>query len=345
MKKFKRAAIFSGGGTRSMIYLGMFSALEELGLKPDVIIASCGGAFAATIINAFSDNFQRKEYLKSEEYYQFICNTVLTKQRKLSEIGLFSIKKILTKKSAPYIEDVINRYLVKMSQDLSQDFPALKNVRFSQETPTLIIGSEMLFGPKETNQNRNNRKLYQKVIFTDYETSMTIMPQKIIIDSENYKNGAITDLPIIRTDFTMLASTRISVSDMFYVKPVFLEGKYFAGGAIDLIPIELAKYLAEEVIIEQKQSYNKTEEAFVRTVLGYSGNERLKEIQNQSPDFLIDTTNIKKDLEGHYLKKYINWRKLEVGFSFPRSYDQFAKDMDIQWQYGFDQTMRSIKGN
>jgi predicted acylesterase/phospholipase RssA len=342
-QKFERAVLFSGGGTRLMIYLGMFSALEELGMEPDVLIASCGGAFAATVVNSFSDNLSRKQYLQSEEYYQFVSKTTLTNHRKLNKIGLFTLKKILNRENAPLIEDVFNRYLVEMHQDLSEDFPSVKNITCSQEIPTLIIGSEILFDPKEAGEKRNDRKLYLKTIFTDSETAKKIIPNQIIINSENLKNSAIENLPKIETQFSMLESTRISISDMFYVEPACFNGKYFAGGAVDLVPIELAKHLANEVIIEKKQSYSKAEEALVRSVLGYSGNERLQEIENFSPDFLIDTINIKEDLKGHYLKKTINWRKLEIDFSFPKSYPQFKKDMEKQWQYGFDQTIKSIR--
>jgi hypothetical protein len=342
-EKFKRAILFSGGGTRLMIYLGMFAALEELDMKPDILIASCGGAFAATVINAFPDTISRKEYLKSEEYFRFVSDTVLTKHKKLSRIGFLSLKKILDKRNAPFIEDVFNRYLVEMPQDLSKVFPSLKNAEFSQEIPTLIIGSEILFNPKEAGHKRSNRKLYRKIIFTNPKTAKKIDPEQIITTSENLENSAIEKLPLIKSDFSLLESTRISVSDMFYVEPVFLQGKYFAGGAIDLIPIELAKHLADEVITERKQSYNPVEEAFVRAVLGFSGNERLSEIEKFLVDFQIDTTSIKQDLEGHYLKKGINWGKFEVDLSFPKTYKQFAEDMEMQWQYGFDQTMKSIK--
>jgi len=342
-QKYERAILFSGGGTRLMIYLGMFSALEELGMKPDVLIASCGGAFAATVVNAFSDHLSRKQYLQSEEYYRFVLKTTLTKHRKLNKIGIFTLKKLFTKNNAPYIEDVFNRYLVEMNQDLSEDFPSLKNVKFSQEIPTLIIGSEILFTPEDVNQKRNGRKLYQKIIFTDSETAKKIIPNQTIISSENLKKSAVDNLPKTETTFSMLESTRISISDMFYVEPAFIQGKYFAGGAVDLIPIELAKYLANEVIIEKKQSYSKTEEAFVRAVLGYSGNKRLQEIENYSDYFKIDTTNIKQDLKGHYLKKGINWRKFKIDFSLPKSYPQFKQDMEKQWQYGFNQTMKSLR--
>ena len=58
--KFNNAFILSGGGTRLMIYLGMYAALEELQMKPDILIATCGGAFAAAVINTFPDNPSRK---------------------------------------------------------------------------------------------------------------------------------------------------------------------------------------------------------------------------------------------------------------------------------------------
>jgi len=341
--KFKRALIFSGGGTRMMIYLGMYAALEELDMKPNVLIATCGGAFAAAVINAFPDHLSRKNYLKSEEYFRFVTMTVLTQHKKLSKIGLFTLKKVLDKRNAPYIEDVFNRYLVEMYQDLSTNFPTLKNISFSKEIPTLIIGSEILFTPEETGQPRNNRKLYQKIIFTDTETADKIIPEQIIINSSNFKNSAITELSSVKTDVSLLESVRISVSDMFYVAPAFLQGKYFAGGAVDLIPVELARHLADVIITEKKQPYTLAEEALVRSVFGLSGNNRLSEAQSMNPDFQIDTLAIKEELKGHYLKKNINWSKFEIGFSFPQTYQQFKEDMEKQWQYGFDQTMKSMR--
>jgi hypothetical protein len=109
------------------------------------------------VINAFPDHLSRKEYMKSEEYYRFVTQTTLTRHKKLSEIGLFSLRKIFNKRKAPVIEDIFNRYIVEMPQDLSDCFPSLKNTEFSKEIPTLIIGSELLFEPKESGQNRNEK--------------------------------------------------------------------------------------------------------------------------------------------------------------------------------------------
>lgn len=343
-EKFKRGIIFSGGGTRLMIYLGIFAALEELDMKPDVLIASCGGSFAATIINAFPDHISRKEYLKSEEYYKFVSQTQLTRHKKLSEIGLFSLKKCFSQQKAPFIEDVFNRYLVEMPQDLSECFPSIKNVQFSKEIPTLIIGSELLFSPQESLQRRNGKKLFRKIIFTDADTIQRINQEHILVDFDSFRGSAVEASSKVITHFSLLESTRASISDMFYVQPVMLHHKYFMGGVIDLVPIELAKHLAQEVITEKKQPYTPIEEALIRSVFGFSANERLQETERIASNFQIDTTSIKQDLKGHYLEKNINWKKLEVGFSFPKSYDQFFNDMEMQWQYGFDQTLKCIKG-
>ena len=77
----------------------------------------------------------------------------------------------------------------------------------------------------------------------------------------------------------MQKAMRISVSDMFYVEPVLYQNQYYAGGAIDLAPIELALEIADEVILEKKNNYTNIEESLVRAVLGFSGNERLEEIK------------------------------------------------------------------
>ncbi|MCS4303358.1 patatin-like phospholipase family protein [Chryseobacterium sp. BIGb0232] len=342
-EKFKRSVIFSGGGTRLMIYLGIFAALDELGMKPDILIATCGGSFAATVINAFPDHFSRKEYMKSEEYYQFVSKTALTKHKKLSEIGVFSLKKCFDKRKAPFIEDVFNRYIVKMPQDLSECFPSLKGTRFSKEIPTLIIGSELLFSPQESQQTRNEKKLFRKVIFTDSETAKKINAEHISVTFNSFKNSAVEKDSKLITDASLLESTRASISDMFYVSPVLLKQSYFMGGVIDLIPIELAKHLSQEIITEKKQPYTSIEEALIRSVFGFNANERLLETNQIKVDYQIDTTSIKEVLKGHYPEKSINWKKLEIDFSLPKTYQQFVQDMEMQWQYGFDQTVKGIK--
>lgn len=340
-KPFHRAIIFSGGGTRFAIYCGMYAAMIDLNMKPDVIISSCGGSIAGTIIKRFPNNDDQKKYLQSEELYSFIKNTRLTKERKIHRIGRLVLKKVRNKNLAPYVEDIFNRYLVEMQEDISSQLPSLVSKR-DNDIKLIIIGSQLLFDKTTINDKRNNNKLYKKIIFTDIETASLIDTKQIEIESENYINSAVSSSITIKTDVPWHIAMRISLSDMFYVSPVFWHGDYYAGGAIDLIPIELAQHLADNVIMEHKKGYTKVEESLVRAVLGYSGNQRLKEVYQYVGFHRIDTSDIKKVLNGHYCKKKLNWLQFKIEMELPNSYQQFCEDMHLQWQYGYNKMRKTL---
>ena len=339
---YQRALVFSGGGTRFDIYCGMYAAWEDAGMKPGVLVAACGGAIAATIIQSFPTNAERKAYLMSEELYRFIRLQKLTEDSRLSRIGLLCLKKMRSKKAAPYMEDVFHTYLVDMPTDLSGGLPSLSD-GFNPEIPTVIIGSELLFTPEMAGSARGNRKLYRKILFTDEHTARHIHPEEIQIESQNYKESAVDSAIRIKTDMPLPVAMRISVSDMFYVQPVHYRNQYYAGGAIDLMPYELARSLAETIIVERKQVYSPVEEALVRAVLGFSGNARLQETEQMKPDYEIDTADAGSLLKGHYVMKSIHLLKGRIQMSLPESPQRFAEDMEYQWQYGYRKATDAIK--
>ena len=235
-----------------------------------------------------------------------------------------------------------HRYLVTMAQDLSNLLPSVSKVQFSSTLPTIIVGSKMLFTPDECRKRRGARKLYQKVLFTDTQTARHINLQDIQISSNNYLQSAVAKDILLKTEIPMLTAARISVSDMFYVAPVNIADNVFAGGAIDLLPIEVANALSQEVIREEKQPYSSTEEALVRAVLGFSGNERLAEVA-QYPARLIDTRDATMVLKGFYSEKYINWKRCAVGIHFPKNYAHYREQIEKQWNYGYQTTINAFK--
>lgn len=340
-KPFHRAIIFSGGGTRFAIYCGMYTAMIDLNMKPDVIISSCGGSIAGTIIKRFPNNDDQKKYLQSEELYSFIKNTRLTEERKINRIGRLVLEKVKNKDFAPYVEDVFHRYLVEMQEDISSQLPFLISNK-DNEIKLIVIGSQLLFDKTTINNKRDNNKLYKKIIFTDIETASLIDTKQIEIGSENYINSAVSSSITIKTDVPWHIAMRMSLSDMFYVSPVFWDGDYYAGGAIDLMPIELAQHLAESVILEHKKGYTQVEESLVRAVLGYSGNQRLREVYQHAALHWVDTSDIKKVLNGHYCKKKLNWLRFCIEMKLPNSYQQFCEDMHLQWQYGYDKMRETL---
>lgn len=341
IKPFSSSLLFSGGGTRFALYNGMYAALQTIGKTPNLLIASCGGAFASLVINAFSNDKERKAYLQSEEFYQFIKSLSLTPYSKLHRLGILALQKRYDKRRAPFIEDVYQRYLVAMREDLSSLLPSLAQVSFSATLPTIIIGAKMLFAPHECGKPRGDRRLYQKVLFTDPETAQKINLSAIKPAEPNYTHSAIAADILIRTDMPMLTAARISISDMFYVAPVPYQGSYYAGGAIDLVPMELASTLSTILIAEQKQAYSPTEEALVRAVLGFSGNERLASVASY-PALWVDTRRATSVLKGFYSEKYIDWKRLSIGIRFPKDYQEYQEQIDKQWEYGYQTILNTF---
>lgn len=342
IRPFDKCLLLSGGGTRFALYNGMYAALHALGKAPNLLIASCGGAFAALVINAFPTDEQRKAYLQSEEFYQFIKSLSVTPYSKLHRLGILALQKRYDKRRAPLIEDVCQRYLVEMSQDLSMLLPSLSKVSFSDTLPTIIIGAKMLFAPHECGKPRGERKLYQKVLFTDPKTAQRINLSAIKPTEPNYTHSAIAADILTRTEIPMLTAARISISDMFYVAPVVYEDTYYAGGAIDLVPMELANALSTTLIVEKKQAYSPTEEALVRAVLGFSGNERLASVASY-PAQWVDTRRATTALKGYYSEKYINWKQLSIGIRFPKDYPTYQQQIDQQWDYGYQTILNTFR--
>lgn len=335
-KQYDTVAVFSGGGTRLAIYCGMYAALEDAGHTPDLIIGTCGGAVATGIINSFATNIDRRKYLESEELYEFIRATRLTDERKLSNIGILCLRKVWNRKNAPYIEDVFGRYLVDMPEDVSGLLPSLASAP-GKHVRSVIVGAKVLFDKAETGSKRpTDRKLYRKVLFTDAQTAKNIDPESIRVQSANYRSSSVDSAVEVMTEVPMHTAMRISLSDMFYVAPVSYRGSCFSGGAIDLVPVELAKALGRHVILEKKNAYSAVEEALVRAVLGYSGNARLKDVKAQGAARWIDTRDATKVLRGYYCRKSIDLPRLQVSISLPQSRGRYVKDVDALWNYGYE---------
>lgn len=339
LQKYKKAVIFSGGGSRFAVYGGIFSALKDMGHTPDLIIGSCGGAIAAAIINSLETDIEIKEYMKSLELYGFMKSLKLTREKMLYRIGIDCKLRELRKKL--YIENIFDKYLVDIPEDLDNYLPTLsKRKNFSIKT--IIIGSKILFDKFEIGKICGDRKLYQEVIFTDKKTEKLFKKEELKVKSKILSKSVIEEKAKMTTDFSLLKAARISISDMFYTKPVLHNDEYFAGGAINLVPIELAKLLADEVILELKQEYDKIEDSSVKSVFGYSGNERLQEVHDSYGDYWIDTSDVPSKLKGHYVTARLNLLKLQVELSIPDEYEKFREDVDIQWKYGYERAKEAI---
>jgi hypothetical protein len=92
-------------------------------------------------------------------------------------------------------------------------------------------------------------------------------------------------------------AVRISVTDMIYLPTAQAAGARWLGGAVDLMPVELAAELAEDVWIDLKDAVPRwTMEPAWRAVLGFNAKRRQEEIDDTPVALRFDNRALKRDV-------------------------------------------------
>jgi len=84
--KHKVGLVLSGGGARGIVHLGIIKALEELGIKPDIVSGTSAGAIAGAFLAAGYTVEDIVKIVKKGHFFSF-SNIVLSKA------GIFSMKR------------------------------------------------------------------------------------------------------------------------------------------------------------------------------------------------------------------------------------------------------------
>jgi predicted acylesterase/phospholipase RssA len=107
-QKYERCMVLAGGGFRFAYYLGMHAAAVETGNKPDLLLASCGGAIAAAVIQALPDDRQRKAWAASPALYRYLSNVESTAQAAILPAFAGAVRRRLQGGRAAIIPDLFN---------------------------------------------------------------------------------------------------------------------------------------------------------------------------------------------------------------------------------------------
>lgn len=340
VKPYNRVAVFSGGGSRFVMYCGMYVAMVEHNIRPDLIISTCGASISVSIIRSFNTPEAIREYLVSDEFLTAAMNTFLTNQTRLDRLPYYCIKHSKKKENAPYLLDLFSKYFVDQPQNLDSKFPSL--IKALPESPDMItIGSEICYTPDKVGKKRNGEKAFKKTLIPLGQVPVAYLNQYIDTYKEDANSAVAPDTSLL-LNVEPLRAMRISTSDMFYMAPAFYKEKHYLGGAIDLIPTELASTLGNELWIERKAPYSAMEEGLVRAVFGYSGNERLNTAATVTANRL-DTSDMRSKLAGGYLSRKINWRKFALEIQLPVSKEDCKTQILRQFDYGYQVVLNALK--
>ena len=330
--------VFAGGGFRFGIYLGMYAAACEAGRPPDILLASCGGALAASIISGLPDHAQRKAWLTSEEMYQFWCSLKSSPRAGIVGTLAGAARRGFLRESARHIPDLFNDYLFEIPPSL----PLPGTAASEQSVATAIIGGKLLFSESEAGQLRGQRKLFAETVFCDPQAAALLKNMRSPLADPRWGEHAIADELLCDTSTPTSLAARISITDMYYFRCHAHGADNYFGGVLDLFPIEIARQLADEVMMEFKQSFD---QAFSipawRSVLGMDGNARLRYVNGQPVDVRIDTSDVADVLAKESVQKKLDWRHNRIRLVMPPTHAAYVAMMERQWQYGYTRGMEA----
>lgn len=339
-EKYQRCMVMAGGGFRFGIYLGMYAAACEAGRPPDLLLASCGGAMAAAIIHSLPDDLQRKAWLTSPQMYAFCCQLKPSHRSGIVPVFAQALQRKLSTKPAPLIPDLFNNYLFEIPLPLP--LPPLPT-SLPKPSVALICG-KLLFSEQEILKPRGSRKLFTETVCCEPRAAALLeaMPSPFI--DPRWGEHALSENLLTKVNMPLHQAVRISLADFFYFKCSEHNAEYYNGGVLDLFPIEVAKRLAHEVMIEFKQSFDQTFATPAwRSVLGLDANQRLRYVHGQFANVWVDTSDIDQVLKTQQVQKEVDWRNNCIRLIAPVDYQTHVQYMNAQWEYGYQRGIEAFK--
>jgi predicted acylesterase/phospholipase RssA len=337
-KPYKRCMVMGGGGFRFGIYIGMYAALRQAGKAPDVLLASCGGAIAATIIHHLPDPDAQRTWLSSEEMYHFWCSLRSTRRAALIGTLLHAAKRKLSSASVPVIPDLFNDYLFEIPPQLP--FPP---ATATPEVDVAIIGGKLLFKPEDVGAPRGQRKLYAETVFCNDRAAAALHNMESPLADARWGEHAVARQLLIEGSVPVADAARISIADMIYFRSAQYRGEEYIGGVLDLFPLEIARKLGTEVIMEFKEAFDQVFSIPAwRAVLGVDGNARLRYANSHLADMRIDSSDVSVVLEQQQIQQKLDWLRNRIELRMPPSHAIFVQHMNDQWQYGYDRAQEAL---
>ncbi|RFP16154.1 MULTISPECIES: patatin-like phospholipase family protein [unclassified Duganella] len=330
--------VLGGGGFRFGIYIGMYAALRQAGRAPDVLLASCGGAIAATIIHNLPDPEAQRAWLSSPEMYQFWCSLKSTQRADLMGSLMRAAKRKLSTARAPVIPDLFGDYLFEIPPQLP--FPPATG---TPEVDVAIIGGKLLFDESDVGQPRAGRKLFAQTVFCGEQAAALLHNMQSPLSDARWGQHAVAQDLLVDGSVPLTDAARISIADMIYFRCQQHRGQEYIGGVLDLFPVEIARRLGAEVVMEFKEAFD---QVFAipawRSVLGIDGNARLRYANIHLADMRIDTSDVSLVLAKQQLQQKLDWRRNRIELAMPPTYDTFVQHMNDQWQYGYDRATEAL---
>lgn len=336
-KPYQRCLVMCGGGFRFGYYLGIYAAMELHGRKPDLLLATCGAAIAATVIAGLDNDSQRRDWLDSEAMFAFWQSLRWNPRQSMVSVSKSLLKRWATPPQYKRLPDLHQDFLFSVPGELP-----LPSLPAHPASDVAVIAGKILY-PRQSAGKWHSAPWFEETILTNSPHLQHLHGLRSPVSAPFLRHSRVAPhLNVIRTD-DMADAARASVSDMFYFPCHQSPHGDFLGGVTDLFPVEIAKALAPEIWMERKAEYDcfKSLPA-VRRVLGFDGNQRLRKVMQSDAAAWIDTSDMETALVEHQIRMRADWQQNRIHLSLPVDYASFRTMNRLQWEYGYQRGLQAI---
>jgi hypothetical protein len=309
----------------------MLEELEKRGKYPEYIVGSCGGAIAAAIAKSYSTSAEQKKFLESKYFHTFLRKIKFHKNSLTSALGIVGGTNLNVLLGERAIPDLFDDYIL--------DIPAAVPLRvgnFSPEFPRVVLVADRLrFGPEHVGRMmRENGHYHEETYFTDPETAQQIeglASAAALSDIDSFVGPKAK----VKTNVSLAYAMRASIADPYYMKPLRLDDGNYITGAVNLYPLEMARQLAETVIMPYAGSFDTLVEANVfETTFGFNNEARLDAVTKQKASYWVDIS----DTGELYTKVGLNPSPViaswEIQTGVPEDHKTYLRRVRALWNYG-----------
>jgi hypothetical protein len=294
-KKYRRCLVLAGGGGRLGVHLGFHAAACEAGLPPDVLLGTCGGALVAALIHSEPDPARQLALLAGPEMYRFWCAVQPRSPANFAAALAGVARRALDVRLAPRVPDHDRDALFKVNGD----WPKPRWRSNSAGPDVVVLGARLLAASNDIGQARSGRALMEAVAIGPSRACALLANAASAVGTGAHAGSAVAP-KLATADASAISlsdAVRISVTDMIYLPTAQAAGARWLGGAVDLMPVELAVQLAEDVWIDLKDAVPRwTMEPAWRAVLGFNAKRRQHEIDHTPVALRFDNRALERDV-------------------------------------------------
>lgn len=295
---FKRAMVFSGGGFSAASFIGMYDAAIEAGIQPDVIFGTCGSSISASVIAAFPDQRERIQFMLSPTFQRFLRLPKPKLGLLNGGLGLYIdsyldgyniVPEIFTK--TLFYLPRFNRVSREFHRRIQQRGDGPRVVILAAETRTLKPDMEARpWWP--TKKHGSQGRYFSETVFTDADTARYFQGLRSTVNRQFPGSRIARRLNVI-TDWSYYNAVRASISEPFLLNPHHDPNtdRYYFGSFVNLYPYELARRLADEIIMTYAGPSDDTSNRQIFRTYGFQPNHMLYCVSKRPVDRWVDFTD------------------------------------------------------